>query len=401
MSPSRAVHSALVYCLLGLSMVPWGNLACSSAESAPCQQGGGNTSRAGTPPAGASSSAAGGSGGAVVSADAGAGGSVAESGGGNVAEQNWTLPADAKLASCIPANWTVKASSSAQGNPPEYALDDVGSTRWSSGTEQSPGTFYEIDFGGWVTIDKLVLDNSSGSASDYPRGYEVRASKDGVNFARIPSFGWLDFAPTNGLLTLDFDPVPLQALQIATTEHALSWWSIHELRLGCKGADDGVPPVDPLACTPGLGAGGAGSGGSAGAGSSSGETAVDPFDRASWTVSASSTAVGDSLQGAIDGSIATRWSTGTAQTGGEWFQVELGAVGCISSVYLVSGGGDAAIGFTIEVSLDGVSYEQVAKGAGNAVDHIQFKPHSARYIRVSQRGAGGAHWWSIQEIEAS
>jgi len=357
----------------------------------------------GTQPVGSSNGGAGAPTGGVTSANAGAGGSVAESGGGNVAEQDWTLPADAKLASCIPANWTAKASSSAPGNPPEYALDDVGGTRWSSGTEQSPSTFYEIDFGGWVTIDKLVLDNSTGSATDYPRGYEVRASKDGVNFARIPSFGWLDFAPTDGVLTLDFEPVPLQALQIATTERALNWWSIHELRLGCQGADDGAPPVDPLACTPGResnGAGGAGSGGTTGEGGSGGD-AVDPLDRASWTVSASSTAVGDSLQGAIDGSIATRWSTGTAQIGGEWFQVELGAVGCISSVYLVSGGGDAAIGFTIEVSLDGVTYEQVAKGAGNAVDHIQFKPHSARYIRVSQRGAGGAHWWSIQEIEAS
>jgi hypothetical protein len=302
----------------------------------------------------------------------------------------------------VPASWTVKASSSAQSNPPEYAIDDVGSTRWSSGTEQSAGTFYEIDFGGWVTIDKVILDNSTGSQTDYPVGYEVRASKDRVDFNRIATFGWLDFAPANGVLTIDFEPVPLQALQIATTEHSLSWWSIHELRLGCKGADDGVPPVDPLACSPESddGSGGAGPStisGDAGAGGA----ALDPLDRANWTATASSTAAGDSPQGAIDGSIATRWSSGKGQFGDEWFQLDLGATGCISSVFLVSGGGDAAIGFTIELSVDGAAYQQVAKGAGNPVDHIQFKPHLARYIRVNQRGAGGANWWSIQEIEAS
>jgi hypothetical protein len=384
-----------------------GNSACSDAKSH-SGAGGAAASAAGTPPAesfgGSSGGAQGFTGGSPTSAGvAGTGAAFMMGGAGTAAAETWTLPPDARLASCIPASWTVKASSSAQGNPPEYALDDVGSTRWSSGAEQGAGTFYEIDFGGWVTIDKIVLDNSTGSRDDYPRGYEVRASKDGVDFARIPALGWLDFAPTDGVLSLDFDPVPVQALQIATTEYALSWWSIHELRLGCQGADDGVPPVDPLTCTPEVdasGAGGAGSAPSTGDGGSGGAT-LDPLDRANWTATASSTAAGDTTQGAFDGSIATRWSSGRGQVGGEWFQVDFGAVGCISSVFLVSGGGDAAIGFTLEVSVDGVTYQQVAKGAGNPVDHIQFKPHQARYLRINQRGTGGANWWSIQELEVS
>jgi hypothetical protein len=342
------------------------------------------------------SPSSGGAAGAVGAGTAGVGGAAEQ--------QSWTLPQNAQLASCVPANWSVKASSSAQGNPPEYALDSVGSTRWSSGTEQSTSTFYQIDFGGWVTIDQIVLDNGSGSADDYPRGYEVRASKDGVDFSRVLSFDWLDFSPLDGVLTIDFAPTPLQALQIATTEHSLNWWSIHELRLRCKGADDGVPPVDPLACVPApseSGAGGAAAEIASAGGGDEGGRAADPFDRAHWIATASSSSAGDAAEDAIDGSIATRWSSGRAQMGGEWFQVDLGAVGCISSVFLVSGGGDAAIGYTIEVSVDGETYEPVAKGAGNAVDHVQFRPRQARYVRVTQRGAGGAHWWSIQEFEVS
>jgi hypothetical protein len=338
---------------------------------------------------------------------AGGGTGAAAGSGGAAVDVSWTLPPNAALASCLSTNWYIKTSSSAQGNPPEYAVDGLGSTRWSSGAEQAMGMFYEIDFGGWVTIDKVVLDNSTGSVEDYPRGYEVRASKDAVDFPRVASLGWPDFAPTGGVLTIDFDPVPLQALQITTTEHSLNWWSIHELRLGCKGADDGIAPPDPLACTPKSddgGSGNAGGAGGAGAGAGggeggSGEPVIDPLDRVNWTATASSTNPGDTAQGAIDGSVSTRWSSGVGQIGGEWFQVDLGGVACIGSVFLVSGGGDAAIGYTIEVSVDGVSYEQVAKGAGNPVDHIQFKPHSARYVRVNQRGAGGANWWSIQELE--
>lgn len=393
--------------LVGVA-VAWSvaNGACgSSGRHNPKLLAGGGASVASGQTAGSPNSAAGdGTGGSnggslAQSAASGAGGTAA----GATPDVSWTLPPNAVLASCVPANWHIKTSSSAQGNPPEYALDGIGSTRWSSGTEQTMGAFYEIDFGGWVTIDKVVLDNSTGSAEDYPRGYEVRASKDAVDFARVASFGWPDFAPTDGVLTIDFDPVPLQALQITTTEHSLNWWSIHELRLGCNGADDGVPPADPLACTPTTedrGTGGAGFGGGAGERGSDSLT-IDPLDRANWTVTASSTAPGEATEEAIDGSITTRWSSGQAQVGGEWFQVDLGGVGCISSVFLVSGGGDAAIGYTIEVSVDGVTYEPVAKGAGNPVDHIQFKPRSARYVRVSQRGAGGANWWSIQEFEVS
>jgi hypothetical protein len=347
----------------------------------------------------------GGAGGSLPqNAVSGTAGTGATTGGTDAAKDvSWTLPQNAVLASCVPATWYVKASSSAQSNPPEYALDGLGATRWSSGTEQAMGSFYEIDFGGWVTIDQVVLDNSTGSRDDYPRGYEVRASKDAVDFSRIASMGWPDFAPTDGVLTIDFDPVPVQALQIATTEHSLNWWSIHELRLGCQGADDGTLPPDPLACTPRHdegGAGGAAGGSAVGDGGSGGAT-VDPFDRANWTASASSINPGDTTEGAFDGFIDTRWSSGLGQVGGEWFQLDLGAVGCISSVFIVSGGGDAAIGYTIEVSVDGVTYEQVAKGAGNPVDHIQFKPRSARYVRITQRGAGGANWWSIQELQVT
>ena len=164
MSPSFAVRAASACYLLGAFV------ACSSGtKPKPSALAGAAGTVAGTLVYdGGMDGAAGGS--LVVGGASGTSGSAGMGGGGTGAQESWTLPPNAELASCLPTSWTIKASSSAQGNPPEYALDGVGSTRWSSGTEQAAGTFYEIDFGGWVTLDKVVLDNSTGSASDYPRG---------------------------------------------------------------------------------------------------------------------------------------------------------------------------------------------------------------------------------------
>lgn len=336
-----------------------------------------------------------------VGGTSGTAGSVSGGTGGSP-DETWTLPVGATLASCIPSNWSVSAAFSREDNPPSFAVDGLPSTRWSNGAAQGPSESFDVAFGGWVTLSQIVLD-SAGSPDDYPRGYEVLASKDGVNFTKVLAADAVSATPEGDVVTIDFAPTPLLAIRIRTTVATGNWWSIHELRLECEGSDDGTTPVDPLLCNPqgsDEGAGGAGTGGENAGGSGGGYGDNDEaLDAQNWTATASTTNAGDEVEAAFDGALGTRWSSGKAQTGDEWYKLDLGSVACISDLWLVSGGGDFAAALAVEVSVDDVEYVRVWKGASSAVSQIQFPPHSARFVRLKQVGNGGASWWSIQEIE--
>jgi|GEM_PF-2212386 len=56
------------------------------------------------------------------------------------------------------------------------------------------------------------------------------------------------------------------------------------------------------------------------------------MDRSQWSVSASDNNSDASL--AIDGDDTTRWTSGTAQTSGQWFQVDLGTVSLFNRIYI-------------------------------------------------------------------
>ena len=55
------------------------------------------------------------------------------------------------------------------------------------------------------------------------------------------------------------------------------------------------------------------------------------MDRSQWSVSASDNNSDASL--AIDGDDTTRWTSGTVQTSGQWFQVDLGTVSLFNRIY--------------------------------------------------------------------
>jgi hypothetical protein len=106
---------------------------------------------------------------------------------------------------------------------------------------------------------------------------------------------------------------------------------------------------------------------------------------------------GDAVGNAIDGNIATRWSSGRAQAGNEFFKIDLGSVGCVSQVRVVTSGTDFAASYTVSVSTDDVNYITIAKGPGNNLLQIRFLNRLARYIRINQVGTSTS-WWSIDEL---
>jgi sialate O-acetylesterase len=127
------------------------------------------------------------------------------------------------------------------------------------------------------------------------------------------------------------------------------------------------------------------------------------LNRTGWVASASSTENGGSAANAIDGNLATRWSTGASQKAGQWFQVDMGALQTFNQVILnvPNSSGDYPRGYQVNVSSDGVNWgSAVAVGTGaSAVTTINLTLQTARYIRVTQTTTGvTGNFWSIDEF---
>jgi hypothetical protein len=132
--------------------------------------------------------------------------------------------------------------------------------------------------------------------------------------------------------------------------------------------------------------------------------------RANWTASASESSLRTDVPQlynpppqAIDGDGSTRWSSGQAQIGGEWFLLDLGAVAAhLTQIVLDTSNHatDFPAGYKLEVSTDGTSYSLVTSGSGSSLTTIAFSDKSARYLKITQTSTS-ASWWSIQEISIS
>ncbi|HEX2876379.1 MAG TPA: discoidin domain-containing protein [Polyangiaceae bacterium] len=170
-------------------------------------------------------------------------------------------------------------------------------------------------------------------------------------------------------------------------------------------------------------AGAGGTGGSAGAsgsgGSAGGASVVKCADhplpaKATWIASASSSSIGNGTEAdglynppahMLDGSYTERWSSGHAQAGDEWIQIDLGAVSTITELTLNPGNdaGDYPRMYAVRVSNKSEDFAAVVKASGAGMPgstFVQFKtPAVGRYITVRQTNAdAGNPWWTIAEV---
>jgi len=111
----------------------------------------------------------------------------------------------------------------------------------------------------------------------------------------------------------------------------------------------------------------------------------------------------DKAGNAIDKDPNTRWDTGGAQQGGEWFRIELDEDCLIAGLVLDTrgSGGDYPRGYEIYVSPSSLGDGQlVLKGQGNeAVTKIAFpQPVRGRAIKIVQTGRAEGLFWSIHEL---
>jgi uncharacterized protein len=123
------------------------------------------------------------------------------------------------------AGWTLTASS-AQSQVAN-AIDGDIATRWSSGSVQAPGMYFQADFGEPQTFSRIELALDESQPFDYPRGYEVYASDDPANLGEPIASG-----VGQQLTTIDVPATTARYLRIVQTgSDAFRWWSIYELNV--------------------------------------------------------------------------------------------------------------------------------------------------------------------------
>jgi hypothetical protein len=293
---------------------------------------------------------------------------------------NGMIPPGAPIGWCDPSRWIASASASSPVNLPSYAIDGMQPTRWSTGAAQTAGQYLQIDFGGFVMLNQVMIVHTflADGKDDYARGLDVLVSYDGVDFSR--TLASATYAADPGTITIDFPAHAARSLRLRLNQGiATSWWSIHDLALGCQ-APDG----------PDGGAGGPTNGVPTGA--------TNP-NLAHWVATALRTNPGDVVTNAFDGNSATRWSTGSQpQAGDEWFKIDMGASFSITQLSLTASGGDVPSAYELDLSTDNVTFTPVAHGLGTDTTTIGFPRQMARYILIKQIGTGYDHWWSINEL---
>jgi hypothetical protein len=251
-----------------------------------------------------------------------------------------------------------------QNDFPANVADGTVASRWSTGANQTNGQYFQVDFGGTVSLTQVVMD-ASNNVMDYPRGYDIGMSAAGTTFTSVAMGN-----PTTPVVTVNFNAAQGRYLRITQTGAVTAYWSIDELRLMCS--------------VPGYVAG-----------------QIDPYDSQYWKAIAPKAAANNPPSNAIDADATSRWSTGAMQAPGDTFTVDMGAVAMISGVNYTSPAADFPNAYTLSLSTDCTNYAApVAMGAGAAgTMKLTFARQNARCFKMTQTGTPTAtSWWSITNI---
>jgi hypothetical protein len=129
---------------------------------------------------------------------------------------------------------------------------------------------------------------------------------------------------------------------------------------------------------------------------------VTTLPRDGWTISPSGTQPvdGATVANLVDGDLSTRWTSGTGQSVGMSLSVDLGRTQTFDQISLNSGTsiGDYLRRYVVQVSDDGSSWRDVARGPGRTGEMIiVLPPTTTRYLRLVSDASSGS-WWSVHEL---
>ncbi|HEV3173820.1 MAG TPA: discoidin domain-containing protein, partial [Actinocrinis sp.] len=119
------------------------------------------------------------------------------------------------------------------GDVAANAVDGDASTRYSTGTGQTPGQYLQVDFGKTVDARQVVFDTGA-STGDYPRGYTIATSRDGVNWTTAVAAG----QGTGQFTVANLSGSPVRYVRMTLTAAVGNWWSVADVRAYTAGDGD-------------------------------------------------------------------------------------------------------------------------------------------------------------------
>jgi len=119
--------------------------------------------------------------------------------------------------------------------------------------------------------------------------------------------------------------------------------------------------------------------------------------RAGWRASASTPDGSEPPANALDGLLATRWSSRTNRAPGQWFELELGGA-VLDSATLDAGADTLDVPDAVAVELDGAPAAMKLEPATGRLTVHFVKPRAAQRVRFTLTSSAPS-WWSIAEVE--
>jgi hypothetical protein len=125
------------------------------------------------------------------------------------------------------------------------------------------------------------------------------------------------------------------------------------------------------------------------------------LNRSGWVASTNApSSSADAPANALDGNLATRFSTNESQRPGLYFEVNMGVPQTFDALEMAAPRSptDYARSFDVEVSNNGTNWTTVAActGSGNP-EVVSFPVQTAQYVLVALTGTS-TYWWSIDEF---
>jgi hypothetical protein len=118
---------------------------------------------------------------------------------------------------------------------PQYAIDGMEGTRYSSGMTMAPGFYFQVDLGSMKMVSGITVDTMSDPL-DVADGYQVGLSTDGTNFTTV-SMCASNAAPVE---VINFKATAARYVRYTNegapgpANGATSWLSIHEFDILCN-----------------------------------------------------------------------------------------------------------------------------------------------------------------------
>jgi hypothetical protein len=138
----------------------------------------------------------------------------------------------AELAAFVPASksvmagWTITASHN--GKKVSQACDGDPTTRWDTGTKQEAGQWFQVDFGKPWALTQITAETNA-SPGDWPRGWELTVSDDGMKWSKPIAKGENQKSPVIDIKLPGNTVARYLRLTQTVSGKAGGFWSIHEL----------------------------------------------------------------------------------------------------------------------------------------------------------------------------